>query len=105
MNPKLTSALSYFSIIGWVIALILQKSNPHPFTNVHLKNSLGLHGIGFVLGCLTPMVAFSFLGVVMGLFLFILLILYVVGIIWSISGHDKPLPFVGAWFQKNIPDL
>ncbi len=105
MNPKLTSALSYFTIIGWILALVIQKSNPYNLNNVHLKNSLGLHAISFILGIITPIVGFALLGALMGLIGLAMLVLYVIGIIWALSGHDRPLPLVGEWFQKNIPDL
>ncbi len=104
-EPKTIAALSYITILGWVIAFILHQDNKSWLGGYHLRQSLGLHVLliasGLVNSAFTGIPA---LGVIMNflvsVFSFALFILWVFGLINALSGEEKPLPVVGEFFQK-----
>lgn len=93
-NAKLVAILSYITIIGWIIALILHQNNKTPLGGFHLRQALLLMIAGLVLGWI-PMV-----GMVVGLILFVF---WILGLVSAIQGKQKELPLIGhyaqQWFQ------
>ena len=105
---KTVAILSYITIIGWIIAIILHNSDKTKFGAYHLRQGLGL----FLLS-----VAVSFL--LIGLFMFIhfgafwisslirlgILALVVIGIINAVNLKKQPLPVVGELFNNMFSGI
>lgn len=105
MNPRITSTLSYFTPICWIIALVLHRNTPSLLSNIHLKNSLGLHATGLAISLLASVFRFGVFQLIFGLAFGALFILFIIGIITAIGGREKALPYIGPWFQNNIPNF
>ena len=94
---KTLALVSYLTIIGSIIAIILNGEKKNDFTTFHNRQGLGL--------CLTWMLIGYFVSqfdniqisiafwVSMGSLLFL-------GVMTAINGSMKPIPFIGPLFQK-----
>ena len=100
---KLVAVISYITIIGLLIAIVLNQNEKNDFASFHIKQSLGL--------TLTSLVVY-FIGVipVIGWIISLIgsifiLILWVIGLINAISGNQKPVPVLGDKFLEWFKDL
>lgn len=99
MNSRTAGVVSYFTWVGWIIALILGDKND-VFVRHHLNQSLVLNLISSVCGVIARLLGnipiikiissavFGIIGIVM-------LILAIMGIVSAINDDTKPLPVVG----------
>jgi len=102
-DPKTIAIIAYLTIIGLVIAFLLNNDKKHEFSSYHIRQSLGLVLCSvalFIIGMI-PVLGWivSFLGSI------ILLILWVLGLINAINNEIKPVPVLGKYFVewfKNI---
>lgn len=100
---KNIAVISYITIIGLIIAFVMNKDKKDAFAAYHIKQSLGLVATGLALG-LVGMV--PFIGWIINILgIFILLYMWVIGIMNAINEKENPVPFLGekftSWF-KNI---
>ncbi len=117
MNKKVTSIVSYCTIIGWVIAYFAGDKNAAKF---HLNQglTLGIVGaggeiifgaiagvFGAVAGIIHEVPVFpwlfgiigSFFGLLGGLFGIVVLVLMVIGILNAVNDKEVPLPVIGKF--------
>lgn len=89
---KLIAVLSYITIIGWIIALVLylndKKSKLGAF---HLRQTLLLFIVGFVLS-LIPII-----GWILNIVVFVF---WIMGLIYAIQGQEKEIPVIGKYAQE-----
>ncbi|ARV13215.1 hypothetical protein [Gilvibacter sp. SZ-19] len=95
-DGKTIAIISYITLIGWIIALVMHQSN---------KTSLGAFHIRQMLGLMLFSLAISIVGQITGLALVLwvlnlgLLVLWVLGLVGAIQGEEKEVPLVGSLFQ------
>src|ERR1700712_1611957 len=103
-NGKTASIISYFSIIGWLIAYFaIYKDNKTALASYQLKQTLLFHiismvigwGFGFVVGLVLFTTGFFFLTYLLDLVYLGMFILWVIGLIGAINGEEKPIPLIG----------
>lgn len=97
-NDISMAIIAYLTIIGLVVAFVMNKEKNDPFAAYHIKQSLGLCVCGiavFIVGMI-PILGWiaSFFG---SLFL---LYLWIMGIINAINGKVKSVPVLGDEFEK-----
>lgn len=90
-DAKTIAILSYITLVGWVIALILQQNNKSELGSFHLRQTLGLYLTGLILAFI-PIVGW-FLNIVVFVF-------WVIGLIGAIQEEQKPVPLVGDFYQN-----
>lgn len=90
-NSKTVAILSYITIIGWIVALVLHSNSKSELGAFHLRQALGLFITGFVLVWI-PVIGW-FLNIVVFAFL-------IVGLIYAIQEEKKTVPFVGDFYQN-----
>lgn len=100
MNNKTISIVSYITIIGWLVAYLIGKDNLDALSRYHLRQSLGLAIVGFILNIIS--ISILFLGMVVNIIGILLLILMVIGIINAANGEMKPLPVIGKWLEDKF---
>lgn len=93
MNGKTIAIVSYITIIGWVIALILNNNEKNSFASFHIRQALGLNLVGMVLSAILPY------GFVLGI------IMLAFGFFTAYSGRTVPFPVVGDYFQDWFKSL
>ena len=110
MNKKVTSILSYCTIIGWLVAYLAgDKENAKFHLNqgltlgiVGLAVELGFGIIGAGLDAIAKLVGFfSILGSIVGIIAWIVgilvAVLIVVGILNAVNDKEEPLPVIGKF--------
>jgi uncharacterized membrane protein len=99
---KAAAIISYFWIIGLIIALIMNSSKKNSFTSFHIRQMIGLSAASVLNGW----VVYKFLGGTAGLTVgFILFILWGIELIGAIKGEEKLVPFVGEQFQTWFQNI
>lgn len=102
-DEKNIAIISYITLIGLIVAFIMNNDKKQVFPSYHIKQSLGLGLTGLALSVvgMIPILGWivSFLGFLA------LLYLWIIGLVNAISGKQQPIPFLGKkyeeWF-KNI---
>ncbi len=103
-QSRLISTVSYITIVGWVIALILrQNENPKSELSLfHLRQSFAVLILAFLAGASRWFFYVISLGLIGNLLTLALFILWLIGIIGAIQGRFTRLPFIGDWIQENL---
>ena len=96
MDDKTKSIVAHLTLIGWVIALVMNQTDKGPNTSYYLRQMLGLTVLG-LLGWLLGMTPVPFLSTIVSI---VVLILWILSLIGALSGEQKPLPVVGEMFQQ-----
>ncbi len=96
MNGKTIAIVSYITIIGWVIALLLNNNEKNSFASFHIRQSLGINLLAMVLSFI-PVI-----GWILGIAVFIF---WVIGLIAAISERSVPVPVIGELFQDWFKTL
>lgn len=102
IDGKTIAIISYFSLVGWIIAFVLFMSNKSQMAAYHLRQSLalmlaaiGCYIIFFILVFIVPFLSFVIWILFIGLF-----VLWVIGLISAINGQEKPVPVLGPLAQN-----
>ena len=104
-NGKTVALLSYITIIGWIVALVLNSSQKTSLGAYHLRQTIFLFIIAICLYILQIFLLFipfigwliSFLLIFAGIGLFVL---WIIGLIAAINGEEKPIPIIGKKAQQ-----
>jgi len=99
---KTMAAVAYLTIIGAVIALIMNNEKKNPFTAFHVRQGLGL--------CLTFMLSGYFIGYFNSLMITFAFwlgfgILFIFGLIGATSGKMQEVPLLGKFYQKLFSNI
>jgi len=98
-NPdsgKTVAIVAHLTIIGWIIAIIMNSSNKTEIGSFYIRQTLGIYLIGFVLGIIPIINIFGIL---------ITFIFWIISLIGSINGNQKPVFLVGEYFQDWFKSL
>lgn len=96
MTPQVKSIIAHVTLIGWIVALILNSKEKDEMTSFYLRQMLGLFLLG-IAGSFFPVV-----NVIIGIAVFIFWLLSIIG---AIQKEQKETPFLGSYFQewfKNV---
>jgi uncharacterized membrane protein len=100
---KNTAMIAYITIIGLIIAFVMNNEKKNEFVRFHIKQSLGLVLTGLALGLVGMIPILGWLVYIVGIF--VLLYLWIVGLMNAINSKEKTVPFLGdkyaEWF-KNL---
>lgn len=90
--------VAYITIIGLIVALILNQEKKNPFTAFHVRQSLGIALLGVAISVVNVI---PFLGLIISMFAFIVLfIMWLIGLLAALSGGTKPVFLLGKQFQE-----
>ncbi len=97
MDDKTKSIVAHLTLIGWVIALVMnQGAEKGPNTSYYLRQMLGLI-ILMVVGSLLGLIPVPYLSMIWWI---LVLILWVLSLVGALGGTQKPVPVVGEMFQQ-----
>lgn len=97
-EDRTVAIVSYLTLIGFVVALILHSSKKTQLGSFHLRQMLGilLSWLATVVLVIIPILGWIAMPIVaIGLF-----VLWVIGLIGAINGQIKPVPLLGPLYQK-----
>ena len=89
-EDKTVAIVAYITLIGFIAAIVINSNKKTQLGAFHLRQMLGLFLTGII--CIIPL-----LGILVALFLFVL---WIMGLISAIKGEMKPVPLLGAMYQK-----
>jgi len=95
IDSKTIAVISHITIIGWIIAIVLNSSNKTEFGSFYLRQTLVLNA---VLGLSLT----TFIGRLIAL---VALIFLIISLISALTGDKKELPVVGSYFQDWFKGL
>jgi uncharacterized membrane protein len=101
-SGKTIAILSYITLIGWIVALVMHGSNKTSLGAYHLRQSLGLVVIAIASMVIRiPLLFIPYIGWLLSMLIGVgLLIFWIMGLISAVNGEEKPLPIIGKPFQK-----
>ena len=101
-EDRTVAILSYITLIGFIVAIIIHSSKKTDIGAFHLRQALGLiiTGIGFGI-CAIILAFIPFLGWALIMAGWIAMIVFVImGFIGAVTGQKKPVPLLGEHYQK-----
>ena len=98
-NGKVVAIVSYFGLLGWIVAIIVHGNGKTSLGTYHLRQTLGIM-LTFMVLCLVIWI--PIIGWLIGLGMFVL---WLVGLITAINGEEKPLPIFGDFYQKTFAGI
>ncbi len=108
---KVTAILSYMTLVGWVVALVMHQSQKTALGAYHLRQSLLLFlVILFAYAAILFVAVVPLLGWLIGILAIPVvglgsLILWAMGLIAAVNGEQKPIPVLGEKAQEVFKGL
>ena len=115
-EDKTVAVVAYLTLVGFIAAIIIHNGKKTALGAYHLRQAMGIVLSYVALGVLyfvsmaiaailvfVPILAVIVGGAmytVCGLVGLFITVLWVVGLIYAINGQEKPVPVLGALFQK-----
>lgn len=96
MDDKTKSIVAHITLIGWIIALVMNQSDKGPNTSFYLRQNLGLMILA-VAGSILGIIIYPLISTIVGI---AVLILWILSLLGSFSGEQKLTPVVGDMFQS-----
>ncbi len=92
-TATLVAVISYFTLIGWVVAIVIYDKYQSPIASFHLRQSLGLIITGAVLS-LIPLI-----GWILNI---AVVIAWAIGLYAAIQGQETKVPLLGDFYQEHL---
>lgn len=96
MDGKTKAIVAHITIIGWIIALVLNSSEKDEFASYYIRQLLGLYLLGII--C-------SIIPVIGWVISIVVFVFWILSLIASIQGETKETPIVGKYFQDWFKSL
>jgi len=90
INSKTLATIAHITLLGWIIALLLNNSNKTEFSSFYLRQTL-------ILNLVLSLGLTSFIGRIIAL---LGLILLIISLLSALTGEKKVVPVVGTYFQN-----
>lgn len=100
---KNIATIAYLTLVGLIVAFIMNNDKKDAFASFHIGQSLGLGitGIALVFVNIIPVLGWivSIIGCI------ILFILWVSGLVNALNAKQKPVPILGQYYQKWFANI
>lgn len=95
---KMTAIIAYITLIGLIIAFVMNNDKKNTFAAFHIRQALGL---GLTSLALSVIGVIPILGWFISLFGFLFIfVLWIIGLIGAINGEEKRVPILGEKYQE-----
>jgi uncharacterized membrane protein len=96
-DGKTMAIISYITIIGTIIAFIMNNNTRNSFASFHIRQMIGI----FLLSMLNKYLIYDLLGATAGFIVFAMLVVFwFIGFLGAIKGEEKLVPIIGDKFQE-----
>lgn len=95
---KTIAIIAYITVIGLIIAIILNNDKKNAFAAFHIRQALGVGLASLVIGVLNIIPYIGWLAFAVGSIL--LFVMWIVGLINALNGKMKPVPVLGKQFEE-----
>lgn len=100
---KNIAIIAYITLIGLIIAFVMNNEKKNAFAQYHIRQALGLGLTGFSFGIISwiPFIGWiiSILGSIM------IIILWIIGLMNAINEKEQPIPIMGIYYEKWFRNL
>lgn len=103
IEGKNIAVIAYITIIGLIIAFVMNNEKKEPFASYHIKQSLGLALTGLALGIIGIVPIIGWLINIVGIF--VLLYMWIVGLMNAINGKESNVPFLGKKYNEWLKNI
>jgi|LSQX01.1.fsa_nt_gb uncharacterized membrane protein len=90
--------ISYLTLVGLVIAFVMNNEKKEAFARYHIRQSLGLNIASLALSIINVIPVLGWIVSIVGFF--VLLYMWIVGLMNAINGKEKPVPILGKQFEE-----
>jgi|LakMenEpi03Aug12_release.lakeMendotaPanAssembly.Ray.scaffolds.fasta_scaffold726191_2 uncharacterized membrane protein len=102
---KMIGILSYCTLIGWIVAIVMHQNDKTRFGAFHLRQALGIW-IAYLCCFIVIMITAPFL-FFMSVFLLPVvgittLVFVILGLVNAVNGKMKPTPLIGGLAEKML---
>jgi uncharacterized membrane protein len=97
-EDKTVAIVAYFTLIGFIVAIVLHGNKKTKLGAYHLRQMLGLILTSFAAGIIMAIPVLGWL-LIIPLWIF-LLVLWIPGLMAAINGQMKPTLLLGEHYQK-----
>lgn len=98
VQGKNIAIISYITVIGLVIAFVMNNDKKEPFAKFHIRQSLGIVLTGLALGIVNIIPILGWIISIIGFF--VLLYMWIVGLLNALNGKEKAVPILGEKFEE-----
>lgn len=95
---KTIAIIAYITVIGLIIAIVLNNDKKNAFAAFHIRQALGVGLASLVIGVLNIIPYIGRLAFAVGSIL--LFVMWIVGLINALNGKMKPVPVFGKQFEE-----
>ncbi|RRJ91434.1 hypothetical protein [Flavobacterium macacae] len=99
---KTIAIVSHLSIIGTIIAIVMNNDKKNTFATFHIRQTLGIFLLFFALGY--PVGLFDDWMISSSLYIFIF-ILWAYSFVSALQGQMNLIPLLGSFFQKFFKNI
>ncbi len=94
---KSAAIVAYITIVGCLIALTMNLEPKNTFARFHIRQAFGIHILFHALAIILTYTGIVYLAFPIYILYFVL---WIFGFLQALNGKTKPLPVLGAYFQK-----
>ncbi|ASV29780.1 hypothetical protein [Maribacter cobaltidurans] len=98
-NPdsgKTVAIIAHITVIGWIVALIMNSQNKTEFGSYYIRQTLGIWILGFILGIIPVVGCFAFI---------ICVVLIIISLVNAANDKMVPIVGLGEYFQDWFKSL
>ena len=95
---KTIAILAYITLIGLVVAFVMNNEKKNTFANYHIRQGLGIGLTGFALGMIGIVPILGWFVAILGFFA--LFAMWVMGLMSALNGKEKPVFLLGEKYQE-----
>ncbi len=100
---KTIAIIAYITIIGLIIAFVMNNEKKNAFASYHIRQSLGL---ALTAVALSMIGIIPILGWIISFFgFFFVLVLWIIGLLNVLNSKEKPLPILGKKYKEWFKDI
>jgi len=99
---KTTAIISYITIIGTILALLMNSSKKNSFAAFHIRQMMGLVILGLINQYFIKAYFSDIAAVIIAIGLFIS---WIIGFVGAVKGQEKVIPFIGDKFQELFRNI
>lgn len=102
-QDKTIAIVAYLTVIGLVVALVMNNEKKDPFSTFHIRQSLGLVLTSIALSLINVIPILGWIVSLIGAF--VLLYMWVVGLLNAVNGREKPVPILGEKYKEWLKSV
>ena len=102
-QDKTIAIVAYLTVIGLLVALLLNNEKKDLFAKYHIRQSLGLVLTSIALSLINVIPILGWIVSMVGAF--VLLYMWVMGLLNAINGREKPVPILGEKYEEWLKSV